>query len=79
VAGLWVVELRREFGKRYRHGGPPVAFDLEAVSYIDKAGIEFFAEVATAIRVVNCSLFAAEQLRDVLMRQRTVRRCRATS
>ena len=79
VAGLWVAELRREFARRHRKAGPPVAFDLEAVSYIDAAGIDFFAEVATAIRVVNCSLFAAEQLRDVLMRQRMVRRCRATS
>lgn len=74
VAGLWVAELRREFGARHEHGGPPVLFDLELVSFIDNAGIEFFDEVATEIRVVGCSLFAAEQLKDVLQRHQTVRR-----
>jgi anti-anti-sigma regulatory factor len=79
VTGLWVAELRREVDARYRPDGPPVVLDLEAVSYIDTAGIEFFDQVATAIRVINCSLFAAEQLKDVLMRRRTVLRCRVTS
>jgi anti-anti-sigma regulatory factor len=74
VAGLWVDELRREFSARHRRGGPPVLFDLEKVSFIDNAGIEFFDEVATEIRVVNCSLFAAEQLKDVWLRHQTVRR-----
>jgi anti-anti-sigma regulatory factor len=74
VAGLWVVELRREFRERHRRGGPLVLLDLERVSFIDTAGIEFFEEVATEIRVVSCSLFAAEQLKDVLLRQQTVRR-----
>jgi anti-anti-sigma regulatory factor len=74
VAGLWVDELRREFTARHRRGGPPVQFDLEKVSFIDNAGIEFFDEVATEIRVVNCSLFAAEQLKDVWLRHQTVRR-----
>jgi hypothetical protein len=74
VAGLWVDELRREFRARHRPDGPPVLFDLEKVSFIDHAGIEFFDEVATDVRVVSCSLFAAEQLKGVLQRQQTVRR-----
>ena len=74
IAGLWVAELRREFGARYQRGGPPVLVDLEQVTFIDSAGIEFFDEVATGIRVVGCSLFAAEQLKDVLQRHQTVRR-----
>lgn len=74
VSGLWVPELRREFGARHQRGGPPVLFDLELVSFIDNAGIEFFDEVATEIRVISCSLFAAEQLKDVLLRHETVRR-----
>jgi anti-anti-sigma regulatory factor len=74
VAGLWVDELRREFSARHRRGGPPVLFDLEKVSFIDNAGIEFFDEVAPDVRVVSCSLFSAEQLKGVLQRQQTVRR-----
>jgi anti-anti-sigma regulatory factor len=73
VAGRWVTELRREFRVRHRLGGPPVVIDLEKVSFIDSAGIEFFDEFAAGILVVNCSLFAAEQLKDVLARQQMVR------
>jgi anti-anti-sigma regulatory factor len=79
IAGLWVGELRREFGARDRRDGPPVLMDLEQVSFIDSAGLEFFGEVATRICVVNCSLFAAEQLKDVLTRHQMVRRCTATT
>jgi anti-anti-sigma regulatory factor len=73
VAGPWVAELRREFRARYRPGGLPIVLDLERVAFIDNAGIEFLDEVATEIRVVNCSLFAAEQLKDVLARHQAVR------
>jgi anti-anti-sigma regulatory factor len=74
VAGLWVDELRREFSGRRRSGGLPVFIDLEHVSFIDHRGIEFFDEVATEIQVINCSLFAAEQLKGVLLRYQVVRR-----
>ena len=74
VAGPWVKELRRAFRARWRRGGSPVVFDLEKVSFIDNAGIEFFAEVASEVGLINCSLFAAEQLKDVLARRQTIRR-----
>jgi anti-anti-sigma regulatory factor len=74
VAGLWVTELRRAFRARCQRGGPPVVFDLEKVSFIDNAGLEFFGEVGTEVGVINCSLFAAEQLKDVLARHQMIRR-----
>jgi anti-anti-sigma regulatory factor len=74
VAGRWVTELRRAVGVRHRADGPPMVIDLEKVSFIDSAGIEFFEEVASGVRIVNCSLFAAEQLKDVLTRHQMVRR-----
>ena len=79
VAGVWVEELRREVCARHRRDGHPIVMDLGQVSFIDSAGLEFFAEVATKICVVNCSLFAAEQLKDVLTRHPMVRRCTATT
>ena len=74
VAGRWVEELRREVGARYHLDGRPVVIDLERVTYIDGAGMAFFAEAASRIYLSNCSLFAAEQLKDVLARQQMVRR-----
>jgi anti-anti-sigma regulatory factor len=74
VAGPWVKELRRAFHAQGQRGGPPVVFDLEKVSFIDNAGIEFFGEVASDAEVINCSLFAAEQLKDVLTRHQMIRR-----
>lgn len=74
VAGRWVTELRRAFGAKHRADGQPVVIDLDKVSFIDSAGIEFFEEVASGVRIVNCSLFAAEQLKDVLARHQMVRR-----
>jgi anti-anti-sigma regulatory factor len=74
VAGPWVTELRRAFRATCRRDGPPVVFDLERVSFIDSAGIEFFGEVASEAGVINCSLFAAEQLKDVWARHEMIRR-----
>ena len=74
VAGPWVKELRRAFHEKCQRSGPPVVFDLEKVSFIDSAGIEFFREVASEAEVINCSLFAAEQLKDVLTRHQMIRR-----
>ena len=73
VAGRWVAELRREVRRRQEQGGLPVVIDLGEVSFIDSAGIEFFDEFASGILVVNCSLFAAEQLKAVLARQQMIR------
>ena len=73
VAGRWVTELRRAFGAK-QVGGQPVVIDLEKVSFIDSAGIQLFEEVASGVRIVNCSLFAAEQLKDLLARHQMVRR-----
>lgn len=73
VAGLWVSELRRAFRARRQRDRRPVLLDLERVSFIDQAGLEFFEEIAPEIFLINCSLFAAEQLKDVMLRHRTVR------
>ena len=70
IAGRWVDELRLACtGSRV----PPLTLDLKNVTFIDAAGIAFFDEVWTEITLVNCSLFAAEQLKDVMQRHRTVR------
>ena len=74
VAGRWVTELRREFRTRHRRDGPPLLVDLDKVTFIDSAGLELFDEMGAGIRLVNCSLFAAEQLKDVLARHQMARR-----
>ena len=74
VAGPWVAELRRALLARRGSPGQPVVLDLEQVSFIDHEGVAFFHEVATDVRVVNCSLFAAEQLKKVTACQQMVRR-----
>lgn len=71
VAGRWVDELRQACNDS--RVTPPLTLDLKNVTFIDSAGITFFVEVWTEITVVNCSLFAAEQLRDVTARKQTAK------
>jgi anti-anti-sigma regulatory factor len=71
IAGRWVEELRRVFEDT--HTTPtPLTLDLKDVTFIDRAGLAFFADVYPEVILVNCSLFAAEQLKPVLERQHTV-------
>jgi anti-anti-sigma regulatory factor len=76
VAGPWVDELRRVCTERRQHANAhdPLALDLRDVSFIDPAGIAFFDEISGEIGLINCSLFAAEQLKAVMERHHTVRR-----
>ena len=46
--------------------------DLRQVTFIDASGVAFFHEVGPAVSLVNCSLFAAEQLKDVMARHQRV-------
>ena len=72
VAGPWVDELRGVLA-RMRHHAIDVTLDLKDVTFIDPEGLAFFDGAGSAITVINCSLFAAEQLKEVLARQQTVR------
>jgi len=73
VSGRWVAELRRVFDA---HPGAarPLTIDLRGVTFIDQAGVAFFDEVCGDVTLVNCSLFAAEQLKPVMERQDATRR-----
>jgi hypothetical protein len=74
VAGPWVDELRGVYGEMRRsHGDASITFDLKDVTFIDADGLAFFQEAGPAVIVINCSLFAAEQLKDVLARHEAVR------
>jgi anti-anti-sigma regulatory factor len=72
VAGQWVEELRRAYEERRRIR--PLTIDLKDVTFIDRAGIAFFDEIYSNVTLVNCSLFAAEQLKPVTERHYAVRR-----
>lgn len=69
ITGPWVDELR--LACRGSHVRAPIELDLRNVTFIDTAGLAFFDEVWTEITVVNCSLFAAEQLKDLTSRKQT--------
>ena len=71
VAGRWVGELRRTC-EQYRAVASPLTLDLEGVTVIDRDGIALFAEISSRVTLINCSLFAAEQLRSVLERHAPV-------
>jgi anti-anti-sigma regulatory factor len=66
VAGRWVNELRLACSDRGITA--PLTLDLKNVTFIDAAGVAFFDEVWTDITVINCSLFVAVQLKDVMAR-----------
>jgi len=72
VAGPWVDELRRAYTDAAALERP-ITLDLKDVTFIDAAGVAFIEDVATTVTLVNCSLFAAEQLKTVLTRQQAVR------
>jgi anti-anti-sigma regulatory factor len=72
VAGPWVDELRRAYTEASQLNRP-FTLDLKNVTFIDAAGVAFFEQIATEVTLINCSLFAAEQLKSVLTRQQAVR------
>lgn len=67
VAGRWVEELRLACSDSRLT--PPLTLDLRNVTFIDPSGIAFFVERWAEITVVNCSLFAAEQLKGAIARR----------
>lgn len=71
ISGRWVDELRRTYDE-CRTVTRPLTIDLKAVTFIDRAGIAFFADVYPDVLLVNCSLFAAEQLKPVIERHPVV-------
>jgi anti-anti-sigma regulatory factor len=74
VAGEWVEELRRAYQSSRQQLDRPLTLDLTNVTFIDSAGITFFEEVWGEVTVINCSLFAAEQLKAVMARRQDGRR-----
>jgi ABC-type transporter Mla MlaB component len=66
VKGQWVTELNRACGDAAGNGTEPVALDLSEVSFIDLDGVALLRELrARRVRLTNCSIFAAEQLKEV--------------
>jgi anti-anti-sigma regulatory factor len=68
VAGQWVDELRRAYEEDGRDARTPITFDLRDVTFIDATGVAFFRDVSERATLINCSLFAAEQLKTILTR-----------
>jgi anti-anti-sigma regulatory factor len=67
VVGKWVWELRLACDRVLAGTGRRLVLDLRNVSFIDADGIALFHELASRnVALVNCSLFAAEQLRDLI-------------
>ena len=73
IAGPWVAELRRAWLQQAAIARHPITLDLRDVTFIDSAGIAFFDEIFPAVTLINCSLFAVEQLRAVTERHDGVR------
>jgi len=66
VKGRWVSELSRACGDAAEGGTRPVSLDLSEVSFIDLDGVALLRELrARRVRLTNCSIFAAEQLKEV--------------
>jgi len=72
VTGPWVAELRTVYSDTQADGASEVTLDLKGVTLIDADGVAFFSEVGPSVTVINCSLFAAEQLKDVMTRPQRV-------
>ena len=72
VAGRWVAELRKPSSDTRADGAGEITLDLKGVTFIDTEGVAFFCEVAPSVTFVNCSLFAAEQLKSVMTRPQRV-------
>ena len=70
ATGQWVDELRRVCDEALAHqnGGRSLrlVLDLDGLSFLDAAGIALFRELATRnVSFTNCSVFIAEQLKEV--------------
>ena len=66
VVGRWVKELGRTCEERLASQGRRLVLDLKDVTFIDVDGIELFRELsARHVELTNCSLFVAEQLREL--------------
>ena len=66
LAGRWVQELRRTCDDVLQHGADSLLLDLREVTFIDLDGVALFRELGDRVLVTNCSLFAAEQLKELL-------------
>ena len=73
LVGPWVDELRRACLEQDAAFRRPLTIDLRDVTFIDSAGIALFDELFPKVTLINCSLFAAEQLKAVLERHHGVR------
>jgi hypothetical protein len=68
AVGRWVDELRRVCDDALAGGGPGhrLVLDLDGLSFLDAAGCALFRELAARnVTLTNCSLFIAEQLKEV--------------
>jgi anti-anti-sigma regulatory factor len=69
VRGPWVEELRRACNQILGKNGQRrnrLVLDLAEVSFIDPNGVTLFRELAARpVLLTNCSLFVAEQLKEV--------------
>ena len=69
VIGQWVDELRRvceDALARNGSTGHRLVLDLDGLSFLDAAGIALFRELAVRhVTFTNCSVFIAEQLKEV--------------
>lgn len=69
VTGPWVEELRRvcnEVINQNGHGAHPLVLDLTNVFFIDADGVALFRYLAAhRVTLTNCSVFVAEQLKEV--------------
>ena len=68
VAGRWVAELQRVCGESLG-AAPSVTLDLREVTFIDAAGVALLDDVFDQVTFINCSLFAAEQLKALAARR----------
>ena len=73
IVGPWVEELRRACLEQGAAARRPLTIDLRDVTFIDPAGIALFDELFPKVTLINCSLFATEQLKAVLERHHGVR------
>jgi anti-anti-sigma factor len=69
VTGPWVEELRGACSQATNgtRGMAGLVLDLSGVSFIDSEGVGLFRDLAAlGVTCVNCSPFAAEQLKGVV-------------
>ena len=73
IVGPWVDELRRACVEQAATPRRPLTIDLRDVTFIDAAGLALFDEIFPTVTLINCSLFAVEQLKVVFERHDGVR------